>query len=87
MASNLRLNSQILAGLAAVFSIMMTFKNPEAIATLWMLISQIQLFFLLLITRAYIPEDVQTIITGVSIALNPYELAPAFHTLTNNLKI
>ena len=40
-------------------------------SSIWSLINQVQLFFLLLLTRAYIPDDVKLVITGLKFALNP----------------
>ena len=48
----------------------------STMASLWAVINQIQLYFLLLITRAFIPEDVQTVITGLSFTLNPFQYLP-----------
>ena len=45
-------------------------------ASLWAMINQIQLYFLLLITRAFIPKDVQKVITGLSFTLNPFRYIP-----------
>ena len=39
-------------------------------SSIWSLINQVQLFFLLLLTRAYIPDDVKLVITGLKFALN-----------------
>ena len=40
-------------------------------SSIWSLINQVQLFFLLLLTRAYIPDDVRLVITGLKFTLNP----------------
>ena len=40
------------------------------------MINQTQLFFLLLVTRAYISVDVQTMITGFQVVINPSEYIP-----------
>ena len=50
--------------------------NSSSIASLWMTINQLQIFFLLLLTRAFIPEDVQTIIKGWDFVSNIYEYIP-----------
>ena len=47
--------------------------NTTSIANLWMTINQLQLFLLLLLTRAYIPKDVQVLIEGFDFASNIYE--------------
>ena len=44
--------------------------NPASTASLWSMINQAQLLFLLLLTRAFIPIDVQNVIIGAKIALN-----------------
>jgi len=40
------------------------------------MINQSQLFFLFLITRAYIPKGVQTVITGPEFTVNPFQFIP-----------
>ena len=41
-------------------------------ASLWSVISQLQILFLLFLTGAYIPIDIEGIITGFTICLNPF---------------
>ena len=53
-------------GLVAIMGII----NTASIATLWSMINQIQLYFLLLLTRADIPIDVKYVISGKSFAIN-----------------
>ena len=40
---------------------------------LWLIINQLQLFFFLIMTRVYFPEDIKTIIKGQDFAMNIYE--------------
>ena len=47
-----------------------SFMNPASTASLWSMISQAQLLLLLLLTRAFIPLDVQNVILGVKFSLN-----------------
>ena len=54
------------AGIVAVASVL----NTSSLSSLWSMMNQVQLFFLLFLTRAFIPLDVKTIISGNSIALN-----------------
>ena len=56
--------------------VLASIMNSSSIASLWMTINQLQIFFLLLLTRAFIPEDVQTIIEGCDFASNIYEYIP-----------
>ena len=48
----------------------MSLINSASMVSLWSMIHQVQLFFLLLLTRAYIPIDIVNIIIGVKFALN-----------------
>ena len=57
-----------IAGMIAVTSLI----NVSSMASLWVTINQQQLFFLLLLTRAFIPIDVQTVIEGPDFSLNIY---------------
>ena len=41
-------------------------------ASLWSVINQMQIFFLLFLTGAFIPKDIESIITGLKICLNPF---------------
>ena len=45
--------------------------NTSSISSLWSMVNQIQLYFLLLLTRAFIPEDVKAVITGSKLFVNP----------------
>ena len=48
----------------------MSLINPASIASLWGMLNQAQLFFLILLTRASIPLDVQNVITSAKFSLN-----------------
>ena len=48
----------------------MSLLNLSSMASLWGMINQAQIFLLLLLTRAYIPLDLQNIITGAKFTLN-----------------
>ena len=54
----------------------MSLTNSSSMASFWTMVNQVQLFFLLLLTRAFIPIDVQNVITGAKFALN---IAPYIH--------
>ena len=47
--------------------------NTSSIANLWMTVNQLQLFFLLELTRVYLPNDVQATIEGSEFALNIFK--------------
>ena len=57
-------------------TVLTSLMNAKSIASLWMSINQLQLFYLLLLTRAFIPEEIQTIIKGSGFALNIYDYIP-----------
>ena len=46
------------------------FSNVSSLANLWSMLGQIQLLFLLLLTNAYIPIDIKTVITSSGYLLN-----------------
>ena len=50
-------------GVVAVMSLL----NTSSMTGLWSMINQLQLFFLLLLTRAYIPDEVKVVIIGSKI--------------------
>ena len=64
-----------------VVSIITSMLNVSSGSSIWLLINEVQLFFLLLLTRAYIPDDVKLVITGLKFALNPYFNFP-FNTMS-----
>ena len=68
----LTLSLQILIGIAALLVFLMTIANISSQTSFWALINQMQMFFLLLLTRAFIPSDVQEVITGLKFSLNPF---------------
>ena len=53
-----------------------SFLNASSVANLWLIINQLQILFLLLLTRAFVPEDIKTIITGFDFASNIYDYIP-----------
>ena len=73
IASVMRLASQLVA---LVITIVIAFEgliNSYSIAVIWLMINQLQILFLLLLTRAYIPDDAKYWITGFNFILNPYD--------------
>ena len=47
--------------------------SSSSVSTIWLMINQIQIFFLLLLTRAFLPDSVKQVIAGSSVLLNPFE--------------
>ena len=46
--------------------------NLSSLATLWSAINQVQILFFLFLTGAFIPKDIEVIITGLAIYFNPF---------------
>ena len=53
---------------------MSSMMSASSLSSIYSLVNQLQLFFLLLLTRAFIPQDVNIVITGSNYILNPLKL-------------
>ena len=71
-AKSLTISNQTMIGATIVLWIALSIFNPPTLAYLWSMINQTQIFFLLLLTGAFIPKDIEDIITGLKICLNPF---------------
>ena len=85
------LSMTVMSIVAVVFitSLISNVINLLSGSSIWSLINQAQLFFLLLLTRAYIPDDVKLVITGLKFALNPpsyfsFSSITAYNSALNN---
>ena len=65
---------QVLVIAAAFIDIISAVANSSSIASFWSMINQLQLLFLLLLTRAYIPSEVQIVIPKTPLMLMRLEL-------------
>ena len=79
-AKTLSITVQSIVGITMVFSVITSMLNVSSGSGIWLLINEVQLFFLLLLARAYIPDDVKLVITGFKFALNPSFYFP-FNTM------
>ena len=61
---------------ACLIVIVTTMMNTSSIASLWIIINQVQIFFLLFLTRAFIPNSVELVIVGFKFTLNPAGYIP-----------
>ena len=68
--------SQSVTGSTTVVVGGVSLANTSSLSSLWSMVNQIQLLFLLLLTRAYIPLDVKAVITGSKLLSNPSGLIP-----------
>ena len=64
--------NQITIGVIILASAGSSLTNLSSMASLWSIINQVQILFLLFLTGAFIPVDIEFIITGPSICLNPF---------------
>ena len=67
---------QAVFGATAVIEIMSMMVSTSSMAGFWSLVNQVQLFFLLLLTRAFIPKEVEVTIKGFKFTHNPFEYIP-----------
>ena len=75
-AEALRTTSQSIVGAIAITTAVSALLNASSMSSFWLTVNQIQLYFLLLISGAYIPVDVQTVIIGLKFVLFPFNLTP-----------
>ena len=69
-AQSLNTANQVVTGVIVGSLIALSWLNVSSLSSLWSIVSQSQIFFLLLITGVFIPKDVITVITGMKITLN-----------------
>ena len=72
VATTLSTTSQVAVESTLVVSVISSFSNVSSMASLWSAINQMQLLFFLFITGVFIPKDVEEIITGLTLFLNPF---------------
>ena len=70
----LKISIQWITFIAIGLSWIVSMANFGSASNVWMLINQIQLFFLLFITGAYIPQDVENVIEGMKILIYPLNI-------------
>ena len=61
---------QVFVGLTLVVTLISSYMGFASISWFWSMVNQLQLFFLLILTRSHMPDDVIEAITGAKIALN-----------------
>ena len=65
--------TQSIVGATIVIVSVSSLMNTSSMASLWLMVHQIQMFFLLLLTGAFIPDYVQIAITGSEFVINPFD--------------
>ena len=76
IAKMLRITNQSVVGLIALLLLILNWAKSSSSTSssgmLWSIVNQMQILFLLFLTGAFIPKDIESIITGFSISLNPF---------------
>ena len=67
--------NSLIGGTAALVILSSTIHSAS-FASLWAIINQLQMFLLILLTRAYLPLDIVNFIVGSKIAMSPYDYIP-----------
>ena len=75
-AAALSTTTQSILGAAAITTTISSMMNASSLASLWSMINQIQMFFLLILTGVFIPDDVLLAITGSKFTVNPSDYVP-----------
>ena len=88
-AKVLSISVMSIVAIVLIISTISGMLNSLSSSSIWPLINQVQLFFLLLLTRAYIPDDVKLVIAGFKFALNPpyyfsFSSIAAYNSALNN---
>ena len=68
--------SQSIVGATSGVTAASSMMNSSSLTSLWSMINQVQMFFLLLLTRSFIPHDIEVTITGQGFAINPSDYVP-----------
>ena len=68
----------------AIVSVLSNLLNNTSLLSMWLIFEQVQLFLLLILTRAFIPEDVKEWITGISFVFNPFKFFSFLNMSTVN---
>ena len=71
-ANLLSTTNQVVVGAVILISVGPSLANLSSMASLWSVINQMQILFLIFLTGAFIPKDIESIITGLTICLNPF---------------
>ena len=71
-AEALKISNISILGASSCIIAIFSSLNASSLSSIWSIVNQIQLLFLLLLTLAYTPVDVEYIIIGQNFALNPF---------------
>ena len=83
-AKLLRTINQVVMVAVVLISVGFSLTNLSSMTILWSVINQMQILFLLFLTGAFIPKDIEGIITGLDICLNPFSYLQLKLNLNHN---
>ena len=82
---NLKIDSEVSKNFVIttfiVSSVILVISNTlfsTSMSSIWVMINQVQLYFLLFLTRAFIPDQIKKVIIGMDFWLNPFDNIPPF---------
>ena len=82
---NLKIDSEVSKNFVItvfiVSSVILVVSNTlfsTSMSSIWVMINQVQLYFLLFLTRAFIPDQIKKVIIGMDFWLNPFPIIPPF---------
>ena len=75
-AQGLSITVSSLVGAILRMTAIASLMNTTSLASFWMTKNQLQAFFLLLLTEAFILNDIQDVVQGSDFVLNCYEYIP-----------
>ena len=70
-SKSLAVTSQSIVATTMTVTIVLSLFNISSLSSMWSMVSQSQMFFLLFLTWVFIPKDIENIITGLRICLDP----------------
>lgn len=73
-AKAIKVTLQSVVAAVIIVAVVSSLFSSSSMTSMWLILSQVQLFMLLILTRAYLPEDIKVSITGTSFVLNPFGL-------------
>ena len=83
---NLKIDSEVskdfVITVFIVSSVILVVSNTlfsTSMSSIWVMINQVQLYFLLFLTRAFIPDQIKKVIIGMDFWLNPFPIIPSFN--------
>ena len=69
-ANALTIVNKVIVGIIVVFIVILSLFGLSSFSSMWLILNQSQIFFLLFLTGVFIPKEIEMIITGLKVCLN-----------------